>query len=197
MSDTDKELEKQLEKVDRELHKNDMELSKLQMRRKELLALKESLKNKQINKKSAELSSRNWDKEDYSWSKKVREILKTRFKLQDFRPQQLKTINATLSKEDVLLLAPTGGGKSLCFQLPACVTDGITIVISPLLSLCEDQLWALENLGIEAKMLNSTTDKEASNAIHKILSEKSSTCKFFFLLNLPVFIINYSNLQVQ
>lgn len=88
---------------------------------------------------------------------------------------QLKTINAILSKQDVILLAPTGGGKSLCFQLPALVTKGISIIISPLISLMEDQIWALEELGIGAKMLSSTTDKDTNAQIMKLLGEKSSS----------------------
>uniref|UniRef100_A0A336MJW4 ATP-dependent DNA helicase n=1 Tax=Culicoides sonorensis TaxID=179676 RepID=A0A336MJW4_CULSO len=185
MTETDPQYERKLQKIDKELLEVEKELSRLQIRRRELLELKESLKNKQIHKKALELSSLNWEGEDYPWSKKVREVLKNVFKLKDFRPQQLRTINAILSNQDVLLLAPTGGGKSLCFQLPACVTNGITIVISPLLSLCEDQLWSLERLGIDARMLNSTTDKETSNVIHKLLSEKSTNCPLKLLYVTP------------
>lgn len=95
---------------------------------------------------------------------------------------QLKTINAILSKKDVILLAPTGGGKSLCFQLPTLVTSGISIVISPLISLMEDQVWALEELGINAKMLCSATDKETSSQIMKILGDKGSDASAMKLL---------------
>ncbi|XP_063708364.1 ATP-dependent DNA helicase Q1-like [Culicoides brevitarsis] len=185
MTENDPWFERELQKVDRELLEVEKQLSKLTIKRRKLLELKESLKNKQLQKKAQELSSQDWEGEEYPWSAKVREILKKTFKLRDFRPQQLRTINAILSKQDVLLLAPTGGGKSLCFQLPACVTSGITIVISPLLSLCEDQIWSLARLGIDARMLNSTTDKESSSTIHKLLSEKGSNCPMKLLYVTP------------
>lgn len=73
--------------------------------------------------------------EIYPWSQTVKEKLTSVFRLHQFRNQQLETINVTMSKIDVLLVAPTGGGKSLCFQLPALCDTGITLVVSPLISL--------------------------------------------------------------
>ena len=61
---------------------------------------------------------------DYPWSKRVREVLSLVFKLNGFRPLQHETINATMSNEDVILIMPTGGGKSLCYQLPALLKSG-------------------------------------------------------------------------
>lgn len=71
----------------------------------------------------------------FPWSRTIKEKLKSIFNHDTLRSQQLETINVTMSKIDVILVAPTGGGKSLCFQLPAVCDTGITLVISPLISL--------------------------------------------------------------
>jgi bloom syndrome protein len=95
----------------------------------------------------------------HPWSNDVKKALKERFKLTGFRKHQLEVINATLSGKDVFVLMPTGGGKSLCFQLPAIVqsgkTKGVTIVISPLLSLMQDQVDHLQALNIRAARISS------------------------------------------
>ncbi|EWM25969.1 dna helicase [Nannochloropsis gaditana] len=77
-----------------------------------------------------------------------------------FRLGQEKVVEAALSLRDVFVLMPTGGGKSLCYQLPACLTPGITVVFSPLLSLIQDQVEGLRENGVDAAQLTSHQDYE-------------------------------------
>lgn len=103
--------------------------------------------------------------------------MKRVFKLTAFRPQQLRTINSVLAKKDVILIAPTGGGKSLCYQLPALLGDGLTVVVSPLVSLMEDQVWSLQKHGVKAELLCASTEKKKNNSILKHLASGDESCK--------------------
>ena len=84
------------------------------------------------------------------------EILKNVFGHEQFRPFQEPIINHILKRQDALIVLPTGGGKSLCYQLPALMFDGVTVVVSPLISLMQDQVTQLQNRGIHAAFLNHT-----------------------------------------
>jgi ATP-dependent DNA helicase RecQ len=88
----------------------------------------------------------------------AREVLVRHFGYPDFRPGQDRAIRALLGGRDVLVLMPTGGGKSLCFQIPSQVVDGVTLVVSPLISLMKDQVDALNRVGIAATFVNSTLE---------------------------------------
>ena len=86
------------------------------------------------------------------------------FALEEFRPGQREVIESILGGKDVLCVMPTGGGKSLCYQLPALIRPGLTLVISPLIALMKDQVDALQGRGIRATLINSTLDLDEQNA---------------------------------
>jgi ATP-dependent DNA helicase RecQ len=94
----------------------------------------------------------------------LKATLKKHFGYDEFRPLQEEIIRDALAGRDVFVLMPTGGGKSLCFQLPALMRDGLTIVVSPLISLMKDQVDALQTSGIPATFLNSTLKREDAKA---------------------------------
>jgi len=93
------------------------------------------------------------------------ETLEHYFGHSSFRPLQEEVVDAILAKQDVLMILPTGGGKSLCYQLPTLLMEGITVVVSPLLALMHDQVVALQANGISAEMLSSMQDLEESQQI--------------------------------
>ncbi|MCK4440720.1 MAG: RecQ family ATP-dependent DNA helicase, partial [Sulfurovaceae bacterium] len=97
------------------------------------------------------------------------EILQHYFGHQSFRNQQEEVIDAILNGQDVLMILPTGGGKSLCYQLPSLIMDGITIVVSPLLALMHDQVVALRENGISSAMLSSMQTAQETKEIAKDL----------------------------
>ena len=100
-------------------------------------------------------------------------VLKTVFGYDDFRPLQKDIIANVLKGHDTLAVMPTGGGKSLCYQLPALILEGITVGVSPLISLMQDQVASLETAGIHSAFLNSSlTWEEYCKATDEIKSGK-------------------------
>src|SRR5215218_3040666 len=98
-------------------------------------------------------------------------LLKRTFGYSSFRPLQREICEASLAGADVFALLPTGGGKSLCFQLPALLRPGLTVVVSPLIALMKDQVDALTATGVPATFLNSTLgEKESRERLRRLFA---------------------------
>jgi ATP-dependent DNA helicase RecQ len=123
------------------------------------------------------------------------QILQTQFGYSSFRLEQEAIINAVLQKKDTFVLMPTGGGKSLCYQIPALVFDGLTVVISPLIALMKDQVDALRLNGIQAGFLNSTQSAQEQEAILQKISSKE--LKLLYLAPESTFFKNISSFDVS
>lgn len=102
----------------------------------------------------------------------IQQSLEQYFGYSTFRPLQEDIIHAVLDRRDVFVLMPTGGGKSLCYQLPALMQNGVTIVVSPLISLMKDQVDALQTNGINAAYLNSSLTKDEQDHVIANLTNK-------------------------
>jgi ATP-dependent DNA helicase RecQ len=96
---------------------------------------------------------------------RARELLRVRFGFEDFRPGQLRAVRAALAGRSALVVLPTGAGKSLCYQVPALVLDGLTVVVSPLISLMQDQVSAARARGIWAAALTSASPPREREAV--------------------------------
>src|SRR3982751_2715717 len=94
-------------------------------------------------------------------------ILRETFGYEQFRGPQQAIVEHVVGGGDALVLMPTGGGKSLCYQIPALVRDGVGVVISPLIALMQDQVDALRGLGVRAGFLNSTQDAATRREVEK------------------------------
>ncbi|XP_047529192.1 ATP-dependent DNA helicase Q1-like [Vanessa atalanta] len=175
------DLEKEVKEVDKELKKIDAELLKWKNLQREMHE-KKSLLKRSINKiKSDSLASVDWAGNTYEWSKDVKKTLNDVFRIDSFRPKQLSAINSTLAGQHAIIVMPTGAGKSLCYQLPALVKPGLTIVISPLISLMEDQVRSLKNRNIQAMLMTSTSPKDETLKALNVLKDKNTKIKLLYV----------------
>ncbi|KAH9753587.1 ATP-dependent DNA helicase q1 [Citrus sinensis] len=129
---------------------------------------------------SSSTAVENWSG-TFEWDSRADDVRLNVFGIPAYRANQQEIINAVLSGRDVLVIMAAGGGKSLCYQLPAVLREGIALVVSPLLSLIQDQVMCLAALGIPAHMLTSTTSKEDEKFIYKALEKGEGELKMLYV----------------
>lgn len=173
--------------LQRKLHQAKDKLKGLQEiiseKSRELVQLKRQKKETEDYIKSLENAPRTQCtfKDSFPWTNEVHAKLNSIFGIKEFRLLQEEVINCTLSKRDCIYVAATGSGKSLVFQLPALVSPGITLVVSPLLSLMEDQTNQLGDLGIPASVINSSTSKAEFTTLMRAMIDPDAQLKILYV----------------
>ncbi|KAK3583264.1 hypothetical protein CHS0354_011151 [Potamilus streckersoni] len=173
---------KELAKVKNELKDVGEQIQQLLEHQDQLERRKHELEAlfRQNSSKSAQ-EDKQWDRSDFPWSKELEDKMKSVFKIQTLRPMQLQTMNVTLSNKDCMLIMPTGGGKSLCFHLPALLSKGVTLVVSPLVALMEDQIMALLKFNVAAEMLNASTNKDTIKRVQEEMVSHNAPLKLLYV----------------
>nr|XP_009397795.1 PREDICTED: mediator of RNA polymerase II transcription subunit 34 isoform X1 [Musa acuminata subsp. malaccensis] len=153
----------------------------LHKRQSELKALLEECEtSKSTAQVDSSVATDDWSA-DFEWDSRAEDIRFNVFSISSYRANQREIINAVMSRRDVLVIMAAGGGKSLCYQLPALLCDGVALVVSPLLSLIQDQVMGLTTLGIPAYMLTSTASKEHEKLIYKSLEKGEGELKVLYV----------------
>ncbi|KAL7159725.1 hypothetical protein ABFS83_01G046900 [Erythranthe nasuta] len=154
----------------------------LYQRQSELKVLLEHKESSRSNgdEEEASVSVKNWSGE-FEWDSEADDVRFNVFGISAYRANQREIINVIMSGRDVLVIMAAGGGKSLCYQLPAVLRKGVALVVSPLLSLIQDQVMGLAALGIQAYMLTSTTSKEDEKFIYKALEKGEGELKILYV----------------
>lgn len=162
-------LQAQLEELESELSTVDSEIAALYNRKEYLEAKRDELLTSlvQIHEPPPQsIPSEDYSKEHFPWSQQLRELAKRHFNISQFRSLQLPIMNAAKEgQRDIFVIMPTGGGKSLCYQLPALLDSGITLVVSPLVSLIRDQVYHLQEAGVGVGMIIGASSKEDAKRI--------------------------------
>ena len=163
----------ELQKINESIRDLSEQLKWFRTKKKEL-EMRISALDETVNKSFSE-------KQTFPWAKEAKDRLVNIFGIQSFRGFQETVINCTLSKKDCIYVAATGSGKSLVFQLPALIDPGITLVVSPLLSLMEDQVTQLEELGIPAVVMNSSTTREDARRASLAMLDPNATLRLIYV----------------
>ncbi|CAE6431582.1 unnamed protein product [Rhizoctonia solani] len=178
------EIQTHISSLDAELASIDAEIQALQEARRNILQEKEALQKelattraptravKTSTTSTKATGATNYaDPAGFEWTDEVKKRMRSVFGIKDFRLCQEGVVNAVMDGRDVVCVMPTGGGKSLTYQLPALVLPGCTLVISPLVALIMDQVMHLRENGIEAVMLTGATGKEETRSIMQRLAQ--------------------------
>ncbi|XP_022158047.1 mediator of RNA polymerase II transcription subunit 34 isoform X2 [Momordica charantia] len=147
---------------------------------KSLLELCKETEDSDTHGKGTSTSQENWSG-SFKWDSEADNVKLNIFGISTYRANQREIINAVMSGRNVLVIMAAGGGKSLCYQLPALLYDGLALVVSPLLSLIQDQVMGLAALGIPASMLTSATSKEDEKFIYKNLEKGEGNIKILYV----------------
>ncbi|KAL2629458.1 hypothetical protein R1flu_014144 [Riccia fluitans] len=184
------DIAQQLQLVQQELNQVNDQIStllqhqeNLEQQRDELQALLESCREQEgIGPVSGSSSStkENWTG-SFEWDERAAELRLNIFGINSYRPNQREIINAVMSGRNVMVIMAAGGGKSLCYQLPALLLSGIALIISPLLSLIQDQVMGLRALGVPAAMLTSTTTKDEEKAVYLSLEKGTGDLRILYV----------------
>ncbi|CAE6507720.1 unnamed protein product [Rhizoctonia solani] len=182
------ELQVQLSSLDAELVSIDAEIQSLQEARRNILQEKEALQRELATTRAPTRAPKNAttstkttgainyaDPAGFEWTDPVKKQMRSVFGIKEFRLCQEGVVNAVMDGRDVVCVMPTGGGKSLTYQLPALALPGCTLVISPLVALIMDQVMHLRENGIEAVMLTGATGKEETRSIMQRLAQASKS----------------------
>lgn len=193
------DVQQELDSVESELELVELQISDLQEKQAELnerknallQELEEACDTAQPSSSSSKSSGATpviskqemllYDGTDFPWSEKLEQHLKDTFHLSTFRPLQLRAMNLTLSGKDLFLVMPTGRGKSLCYQLPAVSSNGFTLVVTPLLSLMEDQIMYLKSIDVAAVMLNASSSKEHAKSVMAGMTDPKAPFKLLYV----------------
>ncbi|KAM6961970.1 ATP-dependent DNA helicase Q1-like [Tautogolabrus adspersus] len=198
------DVQAQLDSVESELELVELQIAELLQKQAELtdqknsllLKLEDACDSAQPSSSSSSSSSskssgagpvmskqelKRFDGTDFPWSKEAEQHLKDSFRLSKFRPLQLRAINLSLSGRDLFLVMPTGRGKSLCYQLPAVCSEGFTLVVTPLVSLMEDQIMYLKSIEVSAVMLNASSSKEHAKTVMAGMTDPKSPFKLLYV----------------